>query len=120
MNTLFGLVLAPLFVAIAQVESNDGAASDNVYQIAPAYVDDVNRILGEDRYAHDDVKDRAKSQEMMEIYWRFYGTRYRRSTGLEPTAEVLARMHNGGPNGWRVHATEVYWHKVKDKLEEEG
>ena len=38
--TLFGIALAPLFAAIAQVESNNGQTSKNVYQLTQKYIDD--------------------------------------------------------------------------------
>ena len=117
MNTLFGIMLAPLFAALAQVESNNGITSDNVYQIRAMYVEDVNRIAGT-TYTTEDLNDKTKSEEMMLAYWTYYGNRYRRITGLQPTAEVLARIHNGGPNGWRMHATEKYWDKVRSKMED--
>ena len=43
-STLFGVALATLFSTIAQVESNNGQKSKNVYQLSRTYVDDVNRI----------------------------------------------------------------------------
>lgn len=32
-------------------------------------------------------------------------------------AERIARKHNGGPNGHNVDATEKYWNKVKERLQ---
>ena len=43
-TNLFGVALAPLYAAIADVESDNGKTSGNVYQISPVYVADVNRI----------------------------------------------------------------------------
>lgn len=36
--------------------------------------------------------------------------------GREPTDEDLARMHNGGLNGYKNPNTEKYWKKVKENL----
>ena len=33
------------------------------------------------------------------------------------TPEKIARMHNGGPNGWRIDATKKYWAKVEPIFE---
>ena len=33
--------------------------------------------------------------------------------GHFPTNEDFARIHNGGPNGWRMRSTLGYWHKVE-------
>lgn len=118
-TNLFGIALAPLYAAIADVESDNGRTSDNVYQISVAYIADVNRIT-ENRYAfiERDRYVRWISERMMAEYWRYYGERYAKVTGKQPTAEVLARIHNGGPNGWNKESTEAYWRKVKARLDE--
>ena len=36
--------------------------------------------------------------------------------GHVPTDEDLARIHNGGPNGFKNPATVAYWEKVKKYL----
>ncbi len=112
---LFGLRLSTLLAAIAEVETNSGATSPNVYQIRSVYVDDVNRIY-KANYSHFSVLDPAKSIELMVKYWMYYGEIYRRETGLAPTYEVLARIHNGGPDGWRKRATKKYWEKVRCEM----
>ena len=33
--------------------------------------------------------------------------------GHTPTDEDFARIHNGGPDGWRENTTLGYWHKVQ-------
>lgn len=33
--------------------------------------------------------------------------------------ETLARIHNGGPKGYKIKATEKYWQKVKRELEKQ-
>lgn len=122
MNTmLFGIALAPLYAAIAQVESENGRTSNNVYQITFNYIEDVNRIAklinDEPRYLISDKFDRGTSERMMSTYWLYYGTQYYRKTGRMPTAEILVRIHNGGPNGWKRPTTLKYWHKVKAAME---
>ena len=75
--TPFGVALAPLFTALATVESNNGKTSRNVYQITEQYVDDVNRICRINGfsfvYYYSDVNDRSKSERMMETYRAQYG-----------------------------------------------
>ena len=120
--TLFGLALAPLYAAIAQVESDRGATSANVYQIRKIYVDDVNRIIQNDRicsfpFEQTDNQSKARSEIMMSIYWRHWGVHYQQKTGNPVTYEVLARIHNGGPLGWKKPETLVYWQKVKAIME---
>ena len=115
---LFGLYLVPLFNAIANVESDCGVTSKNIYQISDIYIDDLNRI-----YPHIYPKrckyDKYASQCMMFDYWRFYAYDYARKTKKPITYEVLARIHNGGPDGMFKATTIPYWHKVKKELKKE-
>ena len=115
-TTLFGVVLAPLFAALAQVESGNGKTSQNIYQITERFVDDVNRISTEEKFVYSDRYDRKRSERMMEIYWVYYVARYIDATGRDPTWETLARIHNGGPDGWKKYATKRYWRRVKELL----
>lgn len=39
-----------------------------IYQIVPVYVEEVNRILGEDRYLHEEAFNPHKADEMFELY----------------------------------------------------
>ena len=114
--TLFGVALAPLFAAIAQVESDNGKTSKNVYQLTRIYVDDVNRISKDEAFLYEDRNDRCKAERMMCIYWTYYGKRYLDQTGRTPTWETLARIHNGGPDGWKKYGTKKYWRRVKEHL----
>lgn len=116
MATLLGVALTPLFTALAQVESNNGQTSKNVYQITRQYVDDVNRISDNEAFLYEDRNDRGKSERMMEIYWLYYARRYLDQTGRTPTWETLARIHNGGPDGWKKYGTKKYWRRVKNFL----
>ena len=126
---LFGLALAPLYAAIAQVESDRGATSANVYQLRTLYIADVNRITRDWNrnanasgvtpfpiYTAADQTDEAMSREIMAIYWTHYGKVYAARTGKPVTYEVLARIHNGGPYGWKKRSTLRYWERVKDVL----
>ena len=36
--------------------------------------------------------------------------------GRPVTQEDIARIHNGGPNGYKKKSTEKYWQKVKKVL----
>ena len=114
---IFGISFSTLCAAIAEVESDGGVTSYNVYQIEEAYVNDVNRILKRVEFCIDDCLNPRRSEEMMWTYWRYYGTRYFEKTGLQPSEEVLARIHNGGPSGWKKKSTEKFWQKVKAALE---
>lgn len=115
MNT----VLSLLIPALIMVESggNGQAIGDNgravgCLQIHAECVQDVNRVKGT-AYTVADRADRQKSEEMCRAYLMHYGNAYRRRTGKEPTAEVLARIWNGGPRGDKNPKTARYWAKVK-------
>jgi len=127
--TLFGIKLETLFLAIAKVESDRGATSANVYQIRDIYIADVNRIMTNKGWAFFpsfrccDKFCKSKSEDMMRVYWSWWGIEYEKSTANKVTPEVLARIHNGGPLGWKKPETLPYWNKVKavlDRIEKNG
>lgn len=112
--------LAEIIQAIEQVESggNTNAIGDNgnavgCLQIWKIYVLDVNRISGR-KFSFEDRLCKAKSYEMAQIYLENYASLKR--LGHEPTAEDYARIHNGGPNGYKKACTLPYWNKVKSIL----
>jgi hypothetical protein len=99
---------------------NEAEEAAGCLQIRPCYLQDVNRILGEDKYCLADRFDEYKSRQMVLTYWVHYATEER--IGRAPTLADLARIHNGGPNGYKKDSTEIYWLKVKseyDKLSKE-
>ncbi len=119
------ITLDDLLAAIEQVESGgdanavgDGGKAVGAYQIHKIYVDDVNRIIGQNFYKYEDRWNRKRSRDMAKVYLTHWEPRY-----LEPKpniviAEHLARIHNGGPNGWKKDCTKKYWIKVKAVLYE--
>jgi len=111
--------LNDLLAAIAQVESGNCATAHNkeedavgLYQIRKIYVDDVNRILGKPYFSYKDRWNPHKSRDMVCIYIIHYGQ--------GKAVEQLARIHNGGPRGWKKKSTIPYWSKVKKVLEDNG
>ena len=110
-----------LILAIIQVESggNDFAIGDDgkaygCLQIHEKYVKDVCYASGIP-YGHKEAFDRNTAIDMFTIYMSLYATRNR--IGREPTAEDMARIHNGGPDGWKKDSTKAYWKKVKAILD---
>ena len=108
--------ITQLILAIIQVESsgNDMAVGDNgkaygAMQMHAIYVDDVNRISAY-KYKHEDAFDRGLAIEMFFLYTKHYATEER--LGREPTMEDIARIHNGGPDGWKKESTVPYWNKI--------
>jgi hypothetical protein len=45
---------------------------------------------------------------MATVYLKYYGNVYRKETGKDPTVEVLVRIFNGGPTGYKREATKRY------------
>lgn len=79
-----------------------------ILQIRPAYAKDA-RVL------HHRCYNKMVAEYAFERYMARYATPER--LGHQPTLEDMARIHNGGPNGWRIKATEKYWLKVKSHME---
>ena len=120
------LIIA-LLPILCQVESGNNPAALGDYsrgeyravgclQIWKIVVDDVNRIQKKEVFAYKDRSDRLKSLRMAEIYLTHYG-RHLEKKGVEVNIEVLSRVWNGGPNGYKKKSTEKYWKKVKKELE---
>jgi len=112
-----------LLLALIIVESggNDKAINSHAtgcLQITPILVKDVNRIAGTN-YTLEDRFERQKSIEMAQIYLQYYGKVYTKKTGKEPDNEILARIWNGGPNGWQKTSTEDYWLKVDKEIKKQ-
>ncbi len=76
------------------------------YQIHKIYVDDVNRILGEDRYNYSDRWNKAKSREMTSILITHYG---------KGDIELMARSHRK-PSDPYGEGMDEYWKKVQKVL----
>ena len=81
------------------------------YHLHKDYVADVNRILGKEVYTWEDAEDLGKATKMVTTYVEHYGGSIR--LGHTATCEDYARIHNGGPNGWKKKSTKPYWDKVR-------
>jgi hypothetical protein len=115
-----------LWTAICKVESGGDkrayAADEDaagIAQIRPCVLADLER-LGLGRFTPDDRWDPAKSRRIFDIYVRHYGARLRVAAGRRPTDEDLARIWNGGPNGWRKPSTAGYWQRVEEECGRPG
>jgi len=123
--TILDVAVDPLLIdALIRVESSNGTVvygdlhlgtpSVGVLQIRRIMVDDVNRILKlqdqKKQFNYDDRYSKDKSIEMFIIYVSFYAQDYLDSN------EYIARIWNGGPDGYRQLATRPYWEKVDETL----
>ena len=111
-----------LLDAIEWVESKgdadaigDNGRAVGAYQIHSCYIEDVGwGYNGGERYDDEDRFDRDKSRIITRRYLSHYGT-YRRLNRY-PTLDDFARIHNGGPDGWKKESTKAYCLKVKASL----
>jgi len=117
------VTMGMLLAAMIQVEShgNNHAVGDEgraigCLQITRAVLADVNRAYRTE-YILRDCYDRGKSVKICRNYLTLWGRKYEDETGTSATAQVLARIWNGGPRGWNKPETQAYWHKVKAELE---
>jgi len=106
-----------LILALITIESggNDFAIGDDgkaygCLQMHAAYVQDAAEYAGKD-WIHEDAFQRDVAIQIFEAYMARYATKER--LGREPTIEDIARIHNGGPNGYKKPSTDKYWKKVK-------
>ena len=109
-----------ILAAMLQVESGgranppdgDGGLAIGPYQIHRVYwVDAVGHdpTLGG---TYEDCRRRDYAERVIAAYMRLYVPQAW-ERGL---AQTIARVHNGGPRGHRVRATEGYWQRVKRHL----
>lgn len=118
-----------LLKAIQYVESggDSNAVGDNgrslgPYQISEAYYQDAvqfNPSLADNGRTYENVfgpASSAYSEAVIRSYMRRYATPERLGH-WPPTNEDIARIHNGGPNGFKRRGTDLYWDKVNDCLQ---
>jgi soluble lytic murein transglycosylase-like protein len=109
-----------LILALIAVESSgndqaigDGGLAYGPLQIHASYVADASEFAKKD-WKHEDAFDRETAIDMFLAYMSRYATEKR--IGRPVTIMDMARIHNGGPNGYKKKATLVYWEKVKKEL----
>jgi hypothetical protein len=83
-------------------------------QISQECVDDYNKWYRTAYKAQDCKGNRALSLKICKAYINHYATAKR--LGRKPTIEDMARIWNGGPNGWKKESTQKYWRGVKEHL----
>jgi hypothetical protein len=107
--------LAKLFYAIGMVESGnndnvkpgDQGKSHGRYQIQWAYWKDSG-VPG----SYRQVTNKAYAERVMIGYWKRHCPKALASCDYQ----TLARVHNGGPAGYRRSSTLPYWRKVQGHL----
>ena len=112
--------MTDVLAAIRIVESNDdpnavgdGGDSIGCYQIQKCYWLDAKEFSDLDG-TYLDCYNRGYADRTVRCYMDRYATE--RRLGREVTQEDVARIHNGGPNGYKKECTKKYWSKVKKIL----
>ena len=96
----------------------DQGRSIGPLQIMKGYYNDAvqqDPSLTEGGKTYQDVTDVEYARKVVVAYMNRYATEGR--LGRKPTYEDFARIHNGGPNGYKKSATDKYWDKVKSHLD---
>jgi len=108
-------VLRDFLDAVATVESNnnDNAIGDagkaiGRYQIWQVYWQDAVEYAPSLGGKYSDCTNKDYAERVMVAYLLRYG----KSAVESKDYEKLARIHNGGPRGYRKVATIPYWNKV--------
>ena len=103
-----------LLDSIAEIESNtradaigDRGQAIGAYQIHRAYWEDGTRILGVD-WSYCEAFNPIKARRVVRAYLLYYGK--------GKSLMDLARIHNGGPTGYRKKSTLVYARKIRSLL----
>ena len=110
-----------LLAAMCEVESGGdcskvGLADElGCYQILEPYWFDALEHDPSIGGVYEDVLDREYSEKVIYAFWDRYATEKR--LGRPVTDEDRARMHNGGPNGYKKTKTIKYWDKVQKILD---
>lgn len=85
-------------------------------QIRQPCVDDVNRLLKTNYRAEDCKGNMELSLRIFHAYTMHWASEKR--LGRSPTLEDIARIWNGGPNGYKKSSTLEYWKDVERILAE--
>lgn len=122
------ITLTELILALCLIESSldpnaigDGGEAVGILQIHECVIQDVNRIYGTE-YNLNDRYDPMLSKMICRKYLEHWGTVYYQRTRKQPTAEVLAKIWNGGALAYEktnpivVDRLDKYWNKVHKVL----
>ena len=89
----------------------DNGRAIGPYQIWHSYWLDATSFDRSIGGTYQDCRKKAYAEKVVKAYLKKYATRKR--LGHKPTDEDRARIHNGGPNGFRKASTLKYWKKVR-------
>lgn len=94
------------------VPDGDGGRAIGPYQIHRVYWQDAVEFEPELGGTYEDCRRRDYAERVIAAYMR----RWAPGAWRAGDAEVIARLHNGGPRGDVEAATERYWQRVRARL----
>jgi len=98
-----------------KVADGDQGKAKGILQIWKVVIEDVNRVY-KTKYVHADAYVVSKAEDICRKYLTHYGNYYSKQTGKPATDDILARMWNGGPDGYKQSSTLSYWNRVQSYL----
>jgi len=87
----------------------DGGKAIGPYQIWYSYWQDAVEYDPSIGGSYRDCMDKAYSERIVWAYWCRYAPK-------DASVEQLARIHNGGPKGYKNSKTVGYWGKIRKAL----
>ncbi len=82
-------------------------------QVRQTVCDDVNRRFKTQYRAEECLGNLDLSVRIFKLYMQMWASKER--LGRIPTDEDIARIWNGGPNGWKRNATLAYAAKLRSR-----
>lgn len=86
----------------------DKGKAIGAYQIWKVYWQDAIEFDPSIGGTYQDCRNKEYAEKIILAYWKRYTLKFKDN----PTVEQLARIHNGGPTGYKKESTVKYW---KDK-----
>ncbi len=90
----------------------DGGKAIGPYQIWHVYWQDAVTAEPSIGGSYEDCRDRDYAERVVAAYMR----RWVPEAWKAGDAEMIARVHNGGPRGFENRKTDRYWDKVRSRL----
>ena len=94
------------------VPDGDNGKAIGPYQIHKVYWIDANQFDRSLGGTYQDCRQPAYAERVIDAYMR----RYIKEPWEAGEGETIAKVHNGGPKGYKKRATERYWQRVKKRL----
>jgi hypothetical protein len=98
-----------------QINAKDGDNGRAIgpFQIHKSYWADATTYDKTIGGRYEDCRNYDYALKIVNAYLHRYGKRFIEAENWQ----ALARIHNGGPNGWKIKATLRYWERVKRHMD---